>query len=97
MQKLEILCNTKVLIFTIFPYTIVIQASLQASNTIVIQASIVTSQIHYYILEVYCVFWKINCLFRWNETEKYCFISLYELCLFELYSIFYSKLLCLHQ
>jgi len=35
VQKLEILCNTKVLIFTIF------------HCTIVIQASIVISQIHY--------------------------------------------------
>jgi len=35
VQKLQILCNTEVLIFTIFRYTIVIQAS------------IVTSQIHY--------------------------------------------------
>jgi len=35
MQKLQILCNTEVLIFTIFHYTIVIQAS------------IVISQIHY--------------------------------------------------
>jgi len=35
VQKLQILCNTEVLIFTIFHYTIVIQAS------------IVTSQIHY--------------------------------------------------
>jgi len=35
VQKLQILCNTEVLIFTIFHYTIVIKAS------------IVTSQIHY--------------------------------------------------
>jgi len=35
VQKLQILCNTEVLIFTIFHYTIVIQVS------------IVTSQIHY--------------------------------------------------
>jgi len=35
VQKLQILCNTEVLIFTIFHYTIVIEAS------------IVTSQIHY--------------------------------------------------
>jgi len=35
MQKQQILCNTEVLILTIF------------HNTIVIQASIVTSQIHY--------------------------------------------------
>jgi len=35
VQKLQIMCNTEVLIFTIFHYTIVIQAR------------IVTSQIHY--------------------------------------------------
>ena len=35
VQKLQILCNTELLVFTIFPYTIVIHAS------------IVTSQIHY--------------------------------------------------
>jgi len=35
VQNLQILCNTEVLIFTIFHYTIVIQAS------------IVTSQIYY--------------------------------------------------
>jgi len=35
VQKLQILCNTEVLIFIIFHYTIVMQAS------------IVTSQIHY--------------------------------------------------
>jgi len=35
VQKLQILCNAEVLIFTIFHYTLVIQAS------------IVTSQIHY--------------------------------------------------
>jgi len=64
VQKLQILCNTLVLIFTIFHYTIVVQAS------------IVTSQIHYQILECYCVFYKVNCLFKWNETEKFCFISL---------------------
>jgi len=64
VQKLQILCNTEVLIFTIFYYTIVIQAS------------IVTSQIHYKILEFYCVLCKVNCLFRWNETETYCLISL---------------------
>jgi len=64
VQKLEILCNTEVLIFTIFHYTIVIQAS------------IVTSQIHYQILEFHYVLCKINCLFKWNGTEKFCFISL---------------------
>jgi len=41
VQKLQILCSTEVLIFTIFHYPIVIQAS------IVTQASIVISQIHY--------------------------------------------------
>jgi len=35
VQKLQIVCNTEVLMFTIFHYTIVVQAS------------IVTSQIHY--------------------------------------------------
>jgi len=47
-------------LFTIFHYTIVIQAS------------IVTSQIHYEIIEFYCGLRKLNCLFRWNETEKFC-------------------------
>jgi len=35
VQKLQILCNTEVLIFTIF------------HHTIVVQAGVVTSQIHY--------------------------------------------------
>jgi len=54
VQKVQILCNTQVLIFTIFHYTIV------------------TSQIHYQILEFYCVLCKVNCLFKWNQTEKFC-------------------------
>jgi len=58
-QKPQILCNTEVLIFTIFHYTIVIQAS------------IVISQSHYLILEFFCVLCKVNCLFKWNETEKF--------------------------
>jgi len=61
------LCNTEVSVFSIFHYTVVIQAS------------IVTSQIHYQILEFYCVLCKVNCMFKWNETEKFCFISLYTL------------------
>jgi len=52
-KKLQILCNTEVLIFTTF------------------HNSIVTSQIHYLILEFYCVLCKVNCLFKWNETEKF--------------------------
>jgi len=54
VEKIQILYNTEVLICTIFHYTIVIQAS------------IVTSQIHYQILEFYYVMCKINCLLQWS-------------------------------
>ena len=56
VQKLQVWCNTDVLIFTSLHYAIAIQASF--TNPLL-------------NLEFHYVLCKVNCLLKWNETEKF--------------------------
>jgi len=70
VQKLKILCNTEVLIFTIFHYTIDCYST-QASKSVAVL-------LHKFIIKFWnsIVLCKVYCLYKWNETEKFYFISL---------------------